>query len=186
MISALYREMVPSSSAAAVPGSRVPRVRARSIRVSARLRDSPSAYATWSAVNSASSGAGVRRASSAIAASLRATAWASTRSHAHTTPTSSASDTPAKPPSSPAAAPAATASCGQPDSMSSGIPGPNPAAELDDWPGKIRAEPGWPGPRRPVVAASTASSSSAPASRISASSSDVNGSASPYSSSSRR
>ena len=53
-------------------------------------------------------------------------------------------------------------------------------------PGKTRAEPGWPGPRRPVVAASTASSSSAAASRISASSSAVNGSKPPYSSSSSR
>ena len=72
MISALYRVIVPSSSAAAVPGSRVCRVWARSIRCPARPRDSASAYATWSAVNSASSGAGLRRASSAMAASLRA------------------------------------------------------------------------------------------------------------------
>jgi hypothetical protein len=34
------------------------------------------------------------------------------------------------------------------------------AAGLDDSPGNTRAEPGWPGPRRPVVAASTASRSS--------------------------
>ena len=97
MISALYRVMVPSSSAAAVPGSRVPRVWARSIRSPARPRDSPSAYATWSAVNSASGGAGLRRASSAETASLRAAAWASTRSHAHSTPTSSASGHPGEP-----------------------------------------------------------------------------------------
>jgi len=128
----------------------------------------------------------VRRASSAMAASLRAPAWASTRSHAHTTPISSASDTPAKLPSSPAAASAATARPAQPGSTSSGIPGPNDAAELADSPGKTRAEPGWPGPRRPVVAAFTASSSSAAASRISASSSAVSGSKSPYSSSSSR
>src|SRR6266487_1748191 len=51
------------------------------------------------------------------------------------------------------------------------IPGPNDAARLDDSPGKVRAEPGWPGPRRPVVAALTASSSSAAASSIPASSS---------------
>ena len=89
---------------------------------------------------------------------------------------------PAKPPSAPVAASAATASCAQPGSTSSGIPGPNPAAGLDDWPGKTRAEPGWPGPRRPVVAASTASSSSAAASRISASSPEVNGSKSSCSS----
>ena len=46
MSSALYRETVPSSSAAFVPGSRVCRVWARSIRAPARPRDSPSAYAT--------------------------------------------------------------------------------------------------------------------------------------------
>ena len=48
MISALYREIVPSSSAAAVPGSRAPKACAIPIRLSARARDSPSAYATWS------------------------------------------------------------------------------------------------------------------------------------------
>ena len=87
-------------------------------------------------------------------------------------PTSSASDTPANRSSS-AAASAATASCAQPGSTSKTIPGPNAAAGLDDSPGKTRAEPGWPGPRRPELAASTASSSSAAASRISASSSAV-------------
>ena len=183
MISALYRETVPPSSAAAVPGSRACRVWARSSRATARPRDSPSAQATWPAVNPASGGAGLRRASSAEAASLRAAACASTRSHAHTTPTSSASDTPANPPSSPAAASAATASCAQPGSTSKTIPGPNAAAGLDDWPGKTRAEPGCPGPRRPVLAASTASRSSAAAWRIPASSSAVKGPASPYSSS---
>src|SRR5690242_6660057 len=83
----------------------------------------------------------------ASSASLRAPARASTRSHAHTTPISSASDTPAKPPSSPAAASAATARPAQPGSTSKTIPGPNPAAGLDDSPGKTRADPGWPGPR---------------------------------------
>ena len=58
MISALYRVIVPSSSATVVPGSRVRRVWARSIRTSARSRDSPSAYATWLAVNSPSGGRG--------------------------------------------------------------------------------------------------------------------------------
>ena len=46
MISALYREIVPSSSAALVPGRRAGRVWAMPIRLSARARDSPSAYAT--------------------------------------------------------------------------------------------------------------------------------------------
>ena len=69
----------------------------------------------------------------------------------------------------------------QPGSTSSGIPGPNAAAGLDDSPGNIRAEPGWPGPRRPLVAAFTASSSSAAAAWISASSPAVSGPKSPYS-----
>ena len=43
MISALYRETVPSSSAAFVPGSRAGRACAMPIRLSARARDSPSA-----------------------------------------------------------------------------------------------------------------------------------------------
>ena len=140
MISALYREIIPSSSAEAVPGRRAGRVCAIPIRLSARARDSPSAYAIWSAVNSAPSVPGFRRASSATTASLRACVCASTRSHAHSTPTSSASETPAKP--SCAAESAATANCAQPGSTSSGIPGPNPAARLDDSPGKARAEPG--------------------------------------------
>ena len=130
MISALYREIVPSSSAAFVPGRRRGRVWAMPIRLSARARDSPSAYATWSPVNSWSSSPGLRRASSATAASLRACAWASTRSHAHITPISSASETPSNPPSSPAAASAATASRAQPGSTSRVIPGPNAAAGL--------------------------------------------------------
>src|SRR5262245_47764165 len=90
------------------------------------------------------------------------------------TPTSSASETPANSSSS-AAASAATASCAQPGSRSKSIPGPNAAAGLDDSPANTRAEPGWPGPRRPELAASTASSSSAAASSISASSSSVSG-----------
>ena len=110
-----------------------------------------------------------------MTASLRAAAWASTRSHAHMRPASSPSETPANPSSSAAAASAATASCAQPGSTSKTIPGPNAAAGLRDWPGNTRAEPGWPGPRRPVVAASTASSSSAAASPISASSCSVSG-----------
>ena len=142
MTSALYRETVPSSSAAAVPGRRAGRVWAIPIKLSARARDSPSAHATWSAVNSASSSPGFRRASSATAASLRACAWASIRSQAHNTPTSSASETPPNRASSPAAASAATASPAQPGSTSSTIPGPNAAAGLHDSPGKVRAEPG--------------------------------------------
>ena len=58
MISALHREIVPSSSPAFVPGRRAGRACAIPIRLSARARDSPSAYATWSAVNSASSSPG--------------------------------------------------------------------------------------------------------------------------------
>ena len=85
-------------------------------------------------------------------------------------------------PSSSAAASAATASWAQPGSTSSAIPGPNPAAGLDDSPGNTRAEPGWPGPRRPEPAAPTASRSSVAASSISASSSRVSGSWSSYSS----
>ena len=193
MSSALNRVMVPSRSAAMVPGSRVCRVWARSSRHPARPRDSASAWASWSAAYSSQvsgiragpsgsqPGLGLRRISSAAAASLRAAACASTRSHAHSTPISSASETPAKP-SSPAAASAATARPAQPGSTSSDIPGPNAAAGLDDSPGKIRAEPGWPGPRRPVVAASTASRSSAAAWRTSASSSAVSGAKSSYSS----
>ena len=180
---ALPRLTVPSRSAARVPGRWVSRCPAVPVSSPARNRDSPSAFAIWSAVNSASSGAGFRRESSATTASLRAAAWASTRSHPHMMPISSASETPTNR-SSPAAASAATASCAQPGSTSKTIPGPNAAAGLDDSPGKIRAEPGWPGPRRPVLAASTASSSSAAACRISASSSAVKGSTSPYSSAS--
>ena len=45
------------------------------------------------------------------------------------------------------------------------IPVPNPAARLADSPGKTRADPACPGPRRPVLAASRASISSAAASR---------------------
>ena len=176
---ALPRLTVPSRSAARVPGRWVSRCPAVPSSSSARNRDSPSAFAIWSAVNSASSGPGLRRSSSAMTASLRAAAWASTRSHAHTTPTSSPSETPANRSSS-AAASAATASCAQPGSRSKIIPGPNAAAGLADSPGNTRAEPGWPGPRRPEVAAPTASSSSAAASRISASSSSVKGSTSPY------
>ena len=131
MISALYRETVPSSSAAAVPGRRAGRVCAIPIRLSARARDSPSAHATWSAVNSASSSPGFRRASSAIAASLRACAWASTRSHPHITPISSASETPPNRASSPAAASAATASRRSPAARPGSCPGRTPP-------------PGWP------------------------------------------
>ena len=148
MIRALPRLTVPSRSAASVPGRWVSRCPAVPVSSSARNRDSPSAFATWSAVNSASSGSGFRRSSSATTASLRAAAWASTRSHAHMRPTSSPSETPANPSSS-AAASAATASCAQPGSTSKTIPGPNAAAGLDDSPGNTRAEPGWPGPAPP-------------------------------------
>ena len=55
-------------------------------------------------------------------------------------------------------------------------PRPNAAAGLADSPGKVRADAGLTGPRRPVVAALTASSSSAAASRISASSAAMKGS----------
>jgi hypothetical protein len=46
---------------------------------------------------------------------------------------------------------------------------------VDDSPGKIRAEPRCPGPRRPVVAASAASRSSLAAWLISASAPGVSG-----------
>ena len=59
---------------------------------------------------------------------------------------------------------------------SSTRPVPNAAALLADSPGNLRAEPGWPGPRRPVLAASRASISSAAAWRIPASSCAVSSS----------
>src|SRR5690348_13565829 len=56
------------------------------------------------------------------------------------------------------------------------IPVPNPAARLADSPGKVRADPACPGPRRPVLAASRASISSPAASATPASSSAVSSS----------
>ena len=53
---------------------------------------------------------------------------------------------------------------------------PRSARRLSDSPGKTRAEPAWPGPRLPVLAASRAIISSAAASRIPASSSAVSSS----------
>src|SRR5690348_1556444 len=141
MIRALPRLTVPSASAAAVPGRWVARWPAMPISSSARNRDSPSAFAISSAVNSASSGSGFRRSSSATTASLRAAAWASTRSHAHSIPISSPSEMASNRPSATAAS-AATASCAQPGSTSKTIPGPNAAAGLHDSPGNTRAEPG--------------------------------------------
>jgi hypothetical protein len=55
-------------------------------------------------------------------------------------------------------------------------PGPNPPAGLDNSPGNSRAEPGIPGPRRPVDAAFSASISSAAAAAIPASSPGVSSS----------
>ena len=71
-------------------------------------------------------GGGVAAGQLAETASLRAAAWASTRSHAHSTPTSSASDTPANRPSSPAAASAATARAGAAGQHVQRHPGPEP------------------------------------------------------------
>src|SRR6185437_11090282 len=81
----------------------------------------------------------------------------------------------ADPPPSTAAS-AATASCAQPGMTSHAIPVPNPAARLADSPGNTCADPACPGPRRPVLAASSASISSAAASRTPASSSAVSSS----------
>ena len=92
--------MTPSRSAPSVPASRAARCHATVSSQSAAARDSPSAKASWSRVNSCTTAGirpgaasnpspGFRRNTSAIAASLRAAAWASIRSQAHTTPTSS-------------------------------------------------------------------------------------------------
>ena len=62
---ALPRLTMPSRSAARVPGRQVSRCPAVPVSSSARNRDSPSAFAIWSAVNSASSGRGVPPESSA-------------------------------------------------------------------------------------------------------------------------
>ena len=70
---------------------------------------------------------------------------------------SSSSLTPFQVSSGPAAASASIARSGQPGVTSSASPLPNAAARLLDSPGKIRAEPGWPGPRRPAIAAIAAS-----------------------------
>ena len=106
MISALYRVMTPSRSAALVPGSRVSRASARSSSASAPPRDSASTRPSSSPVNSSHAagiraapcgtqpGSGRRRISSAAAASFRAAMCASSRSHAASTPASSASDAP--------------------------------------------------------------------------------------------
>ena len=145
------------------------------IRLSARARDSPSAYATWSPVNSWSSSPGLRRASSAIAASLRACAWASTRSPpAHHPDQLRLRDT-GEPAVLTGSGVRGHRQRGAARQHIQGMPGPNAAAGLADSPGNTRAEPGCPGPRRPVEAAFAASSSSAAASSISASSSAVNG-----------
>ena len=176
MISALYRVMMPSSSAAAVPGSRVCRVWARSTRSPARPRDSASALASSSAGEFfVLGGAGVTAGQLGDGGELAGARRGPRPGPTRTPPRPAQPRTPRRNrrprprrrrlppgPRSRAARPAAS-------------PAPNAAAGLDDSPGKIRAEPGWPGPRRPVVAASTASSSSAAASRISASSSAVNG-----------
>ena len=98
--SALPRVMIPSASASSVAPSRVARCHATVSSQSAAARDSPSARASWSRVNSCTTGgirpgsgsnpsSGLRRNTSAIATSLRAAAWASTRSKAHTSPISS-------------------------------------------------------------------------------------------------
>ena len=142
MISALYREIVPSSSAAAVPGQMGFQGLGQADQALRAVAGLPQRAGHLVGGELLSGGAGLRRASSATAASLRARAWVSTRSQAHTTPISSASDTPANRSSSPAAASAATARPAQPGSTSRAIPGPNAAAGLDDSPGKARAEPG--------------------------------------------
>ena len=92
--------MIPSRSASSVPPSRVARCHATVSSQSAAARDSPSAKASWSRVNSCTTAgirpgagskpsSGLRRKISAITTSLRAAAWASSRSQAHTSPASS-------------------------------------------------------------------------------------------------
>ena len=100
----------------------------------------------------AQSSAGRRRISSAVAASLRAAACASTRAHAQITPTISSSAAPGYRSSGPAAAPASPASTGQPGMVSSANPDPKAAAGLACSPGNDAADPGCPGPRRPGAA----------------------------------
>ena len=83
-----------------MPPSRVARCHATVSSQSAAARDSPSAKASWSRVNSCTTAgirpgaasnpsSGFRRNTSAIATSLRAAMYASARSKAHTSPTSS-------------------------------------------------------------------------------------------------
>src|SRR5271166_5100785 len=169
MIHALSWRTIPSRSAVLAPGSLVSMVSAMDSRSSARPRDSASTCASSSPVNSwhaagiraspsgGQPGSGRRRISSATAASLRAAMCASSRSPAHSTPISSASDAPSYRSSGPAAASASIARSGQPGITSSASPMPNAAARLPDSPGKTRAEPGWPGPRRPAYAVIAAS-----------------------------
>ena len=100
MISALSRVMVPPVSASSVPPSRVPRCHAvvsSAVGLVPGLAQRQGQLVPGELVHHAGicpgSGSkpssGLRRNTSAIATSLRAAAWASTRSHAHTSPTSS-------------------------------------------------------------------------------------------------
>ena len=182
MISALYRVIVPSSSAAAVPGSRVPQGLGQVDQV-----PGPAAGLAQRVRDLVGGELGVRRGGVAAGQLRRDGELAAGGVGLDPVPRAQHPDQlglrhPGEPAVLARGGVSGDRQAAQPGSTSSGIPGPNPAAGLDDSPGKTRAEPGWPGPRRPVAAASTASSSSSAASRISASSSGVSGSKSPNSS----
>jgi len=71
-------------------------------------------------------------------------------------PVSSSSDAPGYRSSSPAAASANCPKVRHPGAVSSGLPDANPDARLAYTPGKLSADPGIPGPRRPAAAAASA------------------------------
>jgi hypothetical protein len=87
-----------------------------------------------------------------MAACLPALAWASTRSQAQMIPSSSSSEAS----SSPAVSSRKEPSAAQPGAASSGLPEAKPAAGPAYSPGNDSADPGIPGPRRPVTTAAIA------------------------------
>ena len=168
MIIALRWLRIPDRNAVFVPG-RLTSSSCASERMSSAIpRDSPSTAPSSRGVNSSNpSGiwpgpagthpsAGRRRISSATAACLRLLTYAPTRSHAAIAPSNSSSEAPGYRSSSPAASSANWASVRHPDATSSGLPDANPDARLAYTPGKLSADPGIPGPRRPVAVAASA------------------------------
>ena len=177
MIRPCYRETSRRAAPRRCQAGRVCRCSARSTRSSARTGTPPARTRPGPAVNSASSAAGFRpgqlRDHGQLAARRRGPRPGPTR----TAPRSARPRTPRRTAVRPRGGVGGDRQAAR---SRAARRGPSPVrTRPPGWTtrrGTTRAEPGWPGPRRPVLAASTASSSSAAAARISASSSAVNGS----------